>query len=74
MWITQIERPQSWFWGVMFSSWRIYRDVLIASLFINIFGLTTPFYILNVYDKVITNAAFRDPVGPIVRHRHYLSF
>ena len=54
----QVERPQSWFWGVMFSSWRIYRDVLIASLLINIFGLATPFYILNVYDKVIANAAF----------------
>ena len=54
----QAERPQNWFWGVMFSSWRIYRDVLIASLLINIFGLATPFYILNVYDKVITNAAF----------------
>lgn len=54
----QVERPKSWFWGVMFSSWRIYRDVLIASLLINIFGLATPFYILNVYDKVISNAAF----------------
>lgn len=54
----QAERPQNWFWGVMFSSWRIYRDVLVASLLINIFGLATPFYILNVYDKVITNAAF----------------
>ncbi|MHB8809365.1 MAG: type I secretion system permease/ATPase [Desulfobulbaceae bacterium] len=53
-----VERPQNWFWGVMFSSWRIYRDVLLASLLINIFGLATPFYILNVYDKVITNAAF----------------
>lgn len=54
----QVERPQSWFWGTMFSSWRIYRDVLIASLLINIFGLATPFYVLNVYDRVIANAAF----------------
>ena len=54
----QVVRPRSWFWGVMFASWRIYRDVLIASLLINFFGLATPFYILNVYDKVITNAAF----------------
>ncbi|MFZ5798088.1 MAG: type I secretion system permease/ATPase [Desulfobulbus sp.] len=54
----QVERPQSWFWGTMLSCWRIYRDVLIASLLINIFGLATPFYILNVYDKVIANAAF----------------
>ena len=36
----------------------MYRDVLIASFFINVFGLATPFYILNVYDKVIGNAAY----------------
>lgn len=54
----QPEGPGGWFWGVMFSSWRTYRDVLIASLLINIFGLATPFYILNVYDKVIANAAY----------------
>ena len=54
----QIERSKNWFWGVIFSSWKVYRDVLIASLLINIFGLATPFYILNVYDKVIGNAAY----------------
>ncbi len=54
----QVETPKSWFWGVLFSSWKMYRDVLIASLLINIFGLATPFYILNVYDKVISNAAY----------------
>lgn len=54
----QVEEPRKWFWGVIFSSWKIYRDVLVASLLINIFGLATPFYILNVYDKVISNAAY----------------
>ena len=47
-----------WFWGTIFSSWRIYRDVLLASFLINVFGLTTPFFILNVYDRVIPNNAF----------------
>ena len=54
----QTEAPRSWFWGVLFSSWKMYRDVLVASFFINVFGLATPFYILNVYDKVINNAAY----------------
>ena len=54
----QEESPHGWFWGVLFSSWKMYRDVLIASFFINVFGLATPFYILNVYDKVINNAAY----------------
>jgi ATP-binding cassette subfamily C protein LapB len=47
-----------WFWGTLFSSWRIYRDVLLASFLINVLGLTTPFFILNVYDRVIPNNAF----------------
>lgn len=49
---------KSWFWGTIFSSWRIYRDVLLASLLINIFGLTGPFFTMNVYDRVIPNLAF----------------
>jgi ATP-binding cassette subfamily C protein LapB len=46
-----------WFWGTIFKSWRIYRDVLLASLLINVFGLTSPFFVLIVYDRVIPNNA-----------------
>ncbi len=49
---------KDWFWGSIFSSWRTYRDVLLASLLINIFGLTSPFFTMNVYDRVIPNLAF----------------
>jgi len=47
-----------WFWGSILASWRIYRDVLLASLLINIFALASSFYVLNVYDRVIPNSAF----------------
>lgn len=47
-----------WFWGTIRASWRIYRDVLFASLLINIFALASSFYILNIYDRVIPNSAF----------------
>jgi len=48
---------KSWFWGTIFKSWRIYRDVLVASFLINVFGLVSPFFVLIVYDRVIPNHA-----------------
>lgn len=48
---------KNWFWGTIFKSWRIYRDVLIASFLINVFGLVSPFFVLIVYDRVIPNNA-----------------
>ncbi|OGQ94761.1 MAG: ABC transporter [Deltaproteobacteria bacterium RIFOXYD12_FULL_57_12] len=49
---------KNWFWGTLFSSWRIYRDVLIASFLINLFGLASSFFVLIVYDRVVPNSAF----------------
>jgi ATP-binding cassette subfamily C protein LapB len=46
-----------WFWGTIFKSWRIYRDVLVATFLINVFGLFSPFFVLIIYDRVIPNHA-----------------
>jgi len=51
------ETTKNWFWGTLFRSWRIYRDVLVASFLINVFGLVSPFFVLIVYDRVIPNNA-----------------
>jgi ATP-binding cassette, subfamily C, bacterial LapB len=46
-----------WFFSTLKLSKSIYRDVLIASLLINIFVLATPLFTMNVYDRVIPNNA-----------------
>ena len=50
-------RSQHWFWGTITQSWRIYRDVLLASFLINIFALASPLFVMNVYDRVVPNNA-----------------
>jgi ATP-binding cassette subfamily C protein LapB len=50
-------RSRHWFWGTIFGSWRIYRDVLVASFMINLFVLASPLFVMNVYDRVVPNDA-----------------
>lgn len=46
-----------WFWDVIYKSWPIYTEVLVASLLINIFALASPLFVMNVYDRVVPNHA-----------------
>lgn len=46
-----------WFWQTLWSSRSIYRDVLIASIVINIFVLANPLFVMNVYDRIVPNNA-----------------
>ncbi|MCL9777309.1 type I secretion system permease/ATPase [Vibrio methylphosphonaticus] len=51
-------REGHWFWGTIWESKHIYRDVLLASLVINIFAVAAPLFTRLVYDKVVPNLAF----------------
>ncbi|MEH6446113.1 MAG: type I secretion system permease/ATPase, partial [Oceanospirillaceae bacterium] len=51
------QKEGHWFWGTIWRSARIYRDVLIASFLINIFVLANPLFVMNVYDRVVPNSA-----------------
>ena len=42
----------------MLESLPIYKDVLIASILINIFAIASPIFTMNVYDKIVPNLAF----------------
>ncbi|KIE21878.1 ABC transporter [Vibrio sinaloensis] len=47
-----------WFWSTIWQSKHIYRDVLIASILINLFAVAAPMFTRLVYDKVVPNLAF----------------
>lgn len=50
-------RDGHWFWSTLLLSWKIYRDVLVASFMINIFALVSPLFIRIVYNSVLPNSA-----------------
>lgn len=47
-----------WFFGALLEHAKLYRDVLVAAFLINLLAIAIPFYTLNVYDRVVPNAAF----------------
>ena len=50
-------KDKHWFWDVIYKSWPIYAEVLVASFLINLFALASPLFIMNVYDRVVPNNA-----------------
>jgi len=46
-----------WFWDAIRANMPIYRDVMLAALFINVFALALPLFTMNVYDRVVPNHA-----------------
>ncbi|HAN69221.1 MAG TPA: type I secretion system permease/ATPase, partial [Halieaceae bacterium] len=46
-----------WFWDAIRANMPVYRDVLLAAFFINVFALALPIFTMNVYDRVVPNHA-----------------
>ncbi len=51
------DKDGHWFWGTIKRSRKIYYDVIVASVVINIFVLASPLFTMNVYDRVVPNNA-----------------
>jgi ATP-binding cassette subfamily C protein LapB len=50
---TEIKQSQSWFWGTLWRFWRIYAQVGLAAIFVNLFAIALPLFTMNVYDRVV---------------------
>lgn len=51
------QTKQHWFWSLVEQNRKIFSMVLLGAVFINLFGLASPLFIMNVYDRVIPNNA-----------------
>ncbi len=46
-----------WFWQPIVSYWPRYAEIILCSLFINLFIVALPLFTMNVYDRVVPNYA-----------------
>ncbi len=46
-----------WFWGPVRENWPAWTQVIVAAFGINLLALAVPLFVMNVYDRVIPNAA-----------------
>jgi ATP-binding cassette subfamily C protein LapB len=51
-------REGHWFWSTLLAQRSVYKDILWAAALINLFALAMPLFSMNVYDRVVPNAAF----------------
>ena len=53
----RIDNQRNWFWGVLKENRTIYGEVAIAAIMINMFGIASSLFVMNVYDRVVPNNA-----------------
>ncbi len=52
-----VRDKSDWFFKAIKVSLPIYRDILLASMAVNLFVLAVPMFTMNVYDRVVPNFA-----------------
>jgi ATP-binding cassette subfamily C protein LapB len=50
---TEVRPARDWFWGTLGRFWRIYAQVGLAAVFVNLFAIALPLFTMNVYDRVV---------------------
>ncbi len=54
----EIDNARDWFWAALKKNRILYKEVILAAVMINLFGLAGSIYVMNVYDRVVPNNAF----------------
>jgi len=54
----EIDTDRSWFWGALWRHRKIYYEVGVAAVLINLLAIASPLFTMNVYDRVIPNSAY----------------
>lgn len=54
----EIETAKEWFWSALWENRKIYAEVILAAVMINIFAVISSLFVMNVYDRVIPNNAY----------------
>jgi len=57
VWHLLSRKKSAWFWSTILMQFRDYGYVLIAALLVNLFALASPFFVMNVYDRVVPTKA-----------------
>lgn len=52
------DNVRHWFWSELWAHRKIYKEVALAAVMVNMFALASSLYIMNVYDRVIPNSAY----------------
>jgi ATP-binding cassette subfamily C protein LapB len=54
----EIDPARDWFWPALWKHKKIYYEVMLAAVVVNILAIASPLFTMNVYDRVVPNAAF----------------
>ena len=54
----EIDTGRDWFWSAFWKNKTLYKEVAVAAVIINLFGIAGSLFIMNVYDRVVPNNAF----------------
>ena len=69
-----LSRKDHWFWGSIIKNKATYVQIALASVFINLFGLGSAFYIMTVYDRVMPNSAYSSLIALTIGMAIVISF